>query len=368
MVVVIKTISEGTVHCTITVTKQPLMSSKTAVVILNWNGKNFLEEFLPTMIKNTSNADIIVADNQSTDNSIEFLKSNFEDIRIIINHENGGFAKGYNDALGEIEGQYDYYVLINSDIEVTLGWLDPLVKLLDENDEVAGAQPKVRSFHRKEYFEHAGASGGFIDKNYYPFCRGRIFDEVERDVGQYDNQKEVFWTTGACMIVRSKIYHELKGLDEDFFAHMEEIDFCWRAKKRGYSFYVEPRSLVYHVGGGTLNYENPRKTFLNFRNSLYTIHKNHNGFLFTKILWRLILDGVAGVKFLSALKFKHFGAVLKAHFTYYVQIGTLNKKRREIKKESQHFNSAGLYDASILWAYFFKGIKSFKGLNKRYFR
>jgi GT2 family glycosyltransferase len=343
------------------------MPSKTAVVILNWNGKSFLEEFLPTLIQNTSNADIIVADNQSTDDSLDFLANNFPDIHVIINDENGGFAKGYNDALTKIEGKYEYYVLINSDIEVTPNWLNPLEQLLNENSAIAGAQPKVRSFHRKEHFEHAGASGGFMDKNYYPFCRGRIFDEVEKDLGQYDNQKEVFWTTGACMIVRSKVYHEIQGLDEDFFAHMEEIDFCWRAKKRGYSFYVEPKSIVYHVGGGTLNYENPRKTYLNFRNSLYTIHKNHEGFLLGKILGRMILDGIAGAKFISAFKMKHFGAVLKAHFSYYGQVPNLNKKRRAIKKESTTFNSTGHYKASILWAYFFKGIKSFKGLNKRFF-
>lgn len=343
------------------------MSSKTAVVILNWNGKNFLEQFLPVLINKTSGADIIVADNQSTDDSLAFLNSNFPNVQTILNEENGGFAKGYNDALKKLEGKYQYYVLINSDIEVVSNWLNPLVKLLDDNADIAGVQPKVRSFHRREYFEHAGASGGFMDKNYYPFCRGRIFDEVEKDLGQYDNTKEVFWTTGACMIVRSKVYHELRGLDEDFFAHMEEIDFCWRAKKKGYSFYVEPQSMVYHVGGGTLNYENPRKTFLNFRNSLYTIHKNHEGFLLGKILWRMILDGIAGVKFLIALKFNHFGAVLKAHFAYYGQIKTLNRKRRAIKNDSKTFNSAGLYKASILWAYFFKGIKSFQGLNKRFF-
>lgn len=343
------------------------MSSKTAVVILNWNGKNFLQKFLPTLVQNTSGADIIVADNQSTDDSVHFLETNFSDIRVIINGENGGFAKGYNDALGKIEGDFDYYVLINSDIEVTANWLKPLVELLDKNPNIAGAQPKVRSFHKRGYFEHAGASGGFIDNNYYPFCRGRIFDSLEKDMGQYDNQKEIFWTTGACMIIRSKIYHEIGGLDEDFFAHMEEIDLCWRAKKRGYSFYVEPKSVVYHVGGGTLNYESPRKTFLNFRNSLYTIHKNHEGFLLGKIFWRMILDGLAGIKFLLSFKFNHFGAILKAHFHYYGQLVTLNQKRKMIKKESQIFNSAGNYKASILWAYFFKGIKSFQDLNKRFF-
>lgn len=343
------------------------MSPKSAVVILNWNGKNYLEQFLPTLIENTEDADIIVADNKSTDDSVEFVKTSFPNLQIIINDQNGGFAKGYNDALSKIEGKYEFYVLINSDIEVTPHWLNPLVRLLDQNPEAAGVQPKVLAYHRKEYFEHAGASGGFIDKNYYPFCRGRIFDAVEKDLGQYDNQKEVFWTTGACMIIRSKVYHDLGGLDETFFAHMEEIDLCWRAKQRGHSFFVEPKSVVYHVGGGTLNYESPRKTFLNFRNSLYTIHKNHDGFLFFKILWRLVLDGVAGLKFLFGLKFKHFSAILKAHFAYYSQVGKLNRKRKQIKKESSTFNTEGLYKASLLWAYFFKGIKSFQGLNKRFF-
>lgn len=343
------------------------MPSKTAVVILNWNGKSFLEKFLPKLISDTPKADIIVADNQSTDNSVAFLEDNFADIQLIINDENGGFAKGYNDALKKIEGKYDYYVLINSDIEVDSNWLDPLVKLLDENIEIAGAQPKVRSFHRRDFFEHAGASGGFMDKNYYPFCRGRIFDEVEKDEGQYNNLKEVFWTTGACMIIRSKVYHEVGGLDEDFFAHMEEIDFCWRAKKRGYSFYVEPNSIVYHVGGGTLNYESPRKTFLNFRNSLYTIHKNHEGVLMRKVLWRMVLDGVAAIKFLTSFKFKHFAAIIQAHFAYYGQLKKLNQKRMLIKKTSTSFNSTGHYRASILWAYFFKQIKTFKALNKRFF-
>lgn len=338
----------------------------TAVVILNWNGKGFLEKFLPSLIEHTNHADIIVVDNQSTDESVSFLKNNYPSLKCIVNASNGGFAKGYNDGLSRIEGQYDNYVLINSDIEVTPNWLDPLVeKMKDPN--VAGAQPKVLAYDRRSQFEHAGASGGFIDKNYYPFCRGRIFDEVEEDKGQYDNEKEIFWSTGACMIIKAKVYHELGGLDEDFFAHMEEIDLCWRAKKMGYSFYVVPSSLVYHVGGGTLNYESPRKTYLNFRNSLYMIHKNHDGWLFGKIVYRMVLDGIAGAKYLISLNGKHFVAILKAHFTYYGKLNVLNKKRKHIKSISSEFNRAGFYKASLLWAYFFKGIKTFKGLNKRFF-
>ncbi len=338
----------------------------TAVVILNWNGKTFLEQFLPALIKNTPAATIIVADNNSSDESVSFLSKNYPNIEVIQNKSNGGFAKGYNDALALLKGRFSNYVLINSDIEVTPGWLEPLVQKVNQKN-VAGAQPKVRAYHRRSHFEHAGASGGFIDKNYYPFCRGRIFDAVEPDNGQYDNEKEIFWTTGACMIIRADIYHELGGLDADFFAHMEEIDLCWRAKKSGYSFYVVPDSLVYHVGGGTLTYENPRKTFLNFRNSLFMIHKNHEGWLFGKIIYRMILDGIAGLKYLASFNGKHFNAILKAHFAYYRQLKTLNKKRKAIKESTTTFNKTGLYKASLLWAYFFKGVKSFKGLNKRFF-
>lgn len=340
---------------------------KTAVVILNWNGLTFLKQFLPTLIQNTTDATIVVVDNQSTDESLAYVQENHPEVELILNESNGGFAKGYNDGLSQLKGRFEYYVLINSDIEVTENWLIPLVGKLDEHPEIAGVQPKVLSYHKKTHFEHAGASGGYIDKNYYPFCRGRIFDEVEEDLGQYDNDKEVFWTTGACMLVRADVYHRLGGLDEDFFAHMEEIDFCWRAKKQNYSFYVVPSSKVYHVGGGTLNYENPRKTYLNFRNSLFTIHKNHEGWLFGKVFYRLILDGIAAGKYLVGFQFKHIFAIVKAHNAYFRSINVLNRKRKQITKESTKFNKEGLYKASLLWAYFFKRIKKFEGLNKRFF-
>ena len=340
---------------------------KTAVVILNWNGLSFLKQFLPTLIEHTSDATIVVVDNQSTDESLVYVRENHPAVEVIVNESNGGFAKGYNDGLNQLKGRFEYYVLINSDIEVTPNWLNPLVDKLEENPQIAGVQPKVLAFHKKTHFEHAGASGGFIDKNFYPFCRGRIFDEVEEDTGQYDNDKEVFWTTGACMAVRAEIYHQLGGLDEDFFAHMEEIDFCWRAKKQNHSFYVVPASKVYHVGGGTLNYESPRKTYLNFRNSLYTIHKNYDGWLFGKIVYRLILDGVAGAKYLTSFQFKHIFAIVKAHNSYFGSLSVLKKKRKQIQQESTEFNKEGLYKASLLWAYFFKRIKTFKNLNKRFF-
>ncbi len=338
-----------------------------AVVILNWNGIKFLKQFLPTLIASTPEAQIVVVDNCSSDGSIRYLSDHYPDVKTIENHENGGFAKGYNDGLEHLKGQFEYYAIINSDVEVTFNWLAPLVKKMNENANIAGVQPKVLAQHNKTHFEHAGASGGFMDKNYYPFCRGRIFNETEEDQGQYDNEKEIFWTTGACMVVRSSVFHQLEGFDKDFFAHMEEIDFCWRAKRMGYSFYVVPASKVFHVGGGTLNYESPRKTYLNFRNNLYTIHKNHEGWLFGKIVWRMSLDGLAGFQYLLKFRLKHFIAVLKAHFSYYLNISKLQKKRKEIKQRSTNHNKAGYYNASILWAYFFKRIKSFKRLNKRFF-
>jgi len=340
---------------------------KTAVVILNWNGLTFLKQFLPTLIKNTSEATIVVVDNQSTDESLTYVRGNHPEVEVIVNESNGGFAKGYNDGLNQLKNRFEYYVLINSDIEVTVNWLNPLIDKLENNPQVAGVQPKVLAYNKKTHFEHAGASGGFMDKNYYPFCRGRIFDEVEEDLGQYDNDKEIFWTTGACMVVRAELYHQLGGLDENFFAHMEEIDFCWRAKKQNHSFCVVPTSKVYHVGGGTLNYENPRKTYLNFRNSLYTIHKNHEGWLLGKMFYRMVLDGIAAVKYLLSFQFKHFFAVINSHFSYYKHIPVLRKQRKKIQLENTKFNKVGMYKASLLWAYFFKRIKKFEGLNKRFF-
>lgn len=341
--------------------------STTAIVILNWNGVDFLHQFLPSVTAYSVGYDIIVADNASTDDSIAFLQKNYPTIKIIINSSNGGFAKGYNDALSQLQGQYDYYLLLNSDIEVTNNWLQPLVETLDKNSSIAGVQPKVKSFHRKNYFEHAGAAGGMMDKNYYLFCRGRIFDTVEEDHGQYDYPTEVFWTSGACMLIRSSVFHELKGFDASFFAHMEEIDLCWRAKNQGFSFMIEPSSVVYHVGGGTLNYESPRKTFLNFRNSLYTIHKNHHGWLFGKMFYRLILDGIAGAKYALSFKFKHVGAIIKAHFAYYGQLSVLSKKRKELKSLRNNPTTSGLFRGSILFNYFVKGIKKFDQLDKKRF-
>lgn len=335
-----------------------------AIVILNWNGKHFLKDFLPSVIKYSKDARIIVADNASSDDSISLLTNEFPTIEIIQNDQNGGFAKGYNDALKKVESPY--YLLLNSDVEVSENWLVPLLKTM-ENPKIAGCQPKVLSFANKTKFEHAGAAGGYLDRNYYPFCRGRIFNETEKDTHQYDGEAEVFWTSGACMLIRSELYHKVGGFDELFFAHMEEIDLCWRIKKLGYQFKIIPSSEVYHVGGGTLDYLSTKKTYLNFRNSLYMITKNHVGWLFPKLFYRMLLDGIAATMFLFSGKPKHFWAVFMAHVDFYKHLKIMLKKRKELREIATDFNKTGLYRGSILWAKYFKGIRSFSNLNMRLF-
>lgn len=337
--------------------------SQIAVVILNWNGKSLLEKFLPVVLRYSGNAVIYVTDNCSTDGSIAFVQQNFPSVQVIINSQNGGFAKGYNDALKQVNEPY--YLLLNSDIEVTENWLTPLLEAIQKDNTVA-VQPKIKSLHKKTHFEHAGACGGFIDSNFYPFCRGRIFDIVEEDTSQYDYPTEVFWTSGACMLIRKEIYWKVGGLDSDFFAHMEEIDLCWRIKKRGFSLQVIPSSTVYHVGGGTLDYESPRKTFLNFRNSLLMITKNYDGWLFGKIFYRLCLDGIAGAMFLLKGKPKLTLAIVKAHFAYYKLLKNTLAKRE--KENLLTFKSiSGVYNGSILWVFYIHGTKVFSKLNARKF-
>lgn len=335
-----------------------------AIVILNWNGRNFLEQFLPSVCDCSNGAKIIVADNASTDDSVNFVKEHYPTIELIINDSNGGFAKGYNDALKHVNAEL--YLLLNSDIEVSENWLEPLLDTM-KDPQVAGCQPKVLSFHEKSLFEHAGASGGFLDHNYFPFCRGRIFDKFEHDEGQYDAPMEVFWATGAALLIRSELFHKVGGFDEAFFAHMEEIDLCWRLKKQGYKFMVAPQSKIYHVGGGTLPYLSPRKSYLNFRNSLFMIVKNHEGNLFFKLFNRLILDGIAGIRFMSRGEWKHLASVFNAHIAMYKRLPHLLKQRKEIKLHSSSFNAQGLYRGSILWARYFKGVAKFKELNQRLF-
>lgn len=331
-----------------------------AVVILNYNGENFLEKFLPNVIEHSQNATIYVADNCSTDNSVAYLKSNFPDVKLIINTENGGFAKGYNDALKHVKS--DYYILLNSDIEVTPNWITPCIELLEKDKTIAALQPKVLAYHNKTHFEHAGAAGGYLDHDFYPFCQGRIFEEVEFDNGQYNRSHEVFWATGACLFIRAELYHSIGGLDDDFFAHMEEIDMCWRLKQQNHKIYYCADSTIYHVGGGTLNYDNPKKTYLNFRNSLFMIAKNYDGNLFLKIFKRLLIDGLAGVMFIFKFQFKHCWAIIRAHFAFYGNLKTLLQKRKAIKQSRTTFNSVGLFKGSIIVNKYFKGVKKFSDI------
>ena len=335
-----------------------------AVVILNWNGKAYLERFLPSVIQYSGNARIIVADNHSTDDSIHFLNTHFPSIEIVQNDVNGGFAKGYNDALRKIDATY--YLLLNSDIEVTENWLEPLLTCIQQEGVVA-CQSKVLSYKNKQMFEHAGASGGFLDSNYYPFCRGRILEIIENDEGQYDNEIEIFWASGACLLIKAEAFHQEKGFDELFFAHMEEIDLCWRLKRKGHRIKVVPSSVVYHVGGGTLDYMSPQKTYLNFRNSLLMITKNHDGNVFMKIFYRLILDGMAGLLFFAKGSPRHTYSVLRAHFSYYRLLTTMLKKRYEMKETHTQFNKEGVYRGSILWAKYVKKIHRYAQLNLRLF-
>lgn len=332
------------------------MYKKVAVVILNWNGKSFLEKFLPSVIEYSPEAEVIVADNLSSDDSIAFMQEKHPSIRTIQNGENGGYAKGYNQALSKIKA--DYYLLVNSDIEVSKGWLKPLIQFMDENTQAAAVQPKILAYHDKTEFEYAGASGGYIDYLGYPFCRGRIFDSLEKDLGQYDDVQEVFWATGACMMVRSSAFQQAGGFDEDFFAHMEEIDLCWRLKSLGHKNYVVPQSHVYHVGGGTLPKNSPFKTYLNFRNNLLLLHKNLKPSEFYKIfIFRLILDGVAGVKFLLSGQFKDVGAIIKAHFHFY------SRMKKNAKKRIASDHKMDSYPRSIVLQYYAFGKKKYTDLN-----
>jgi hypothetical protein len=339
------------------------MTKKVAVVILNWNGKGFLEKFLPGVIKNSEGmAEVIIADNDSTDGSVEYLQQNFPKIKIIINEENGGFAKGYNDALAKVEA--DYYVLLNSDIEVTPNWIEPVIQLMESNDQIAACQPKLRDFFNRESFEYAGAAGGFLDKYGYPFCRGRLFQSLEKDQAQFNDELEIFWATGACLFVKANIYHQLGGLDERFFAHMEEIDFCWRAKNKGFKIMYCPNSTVYHVGGGTLPKRSWRKTYLNMRNNNIMLYKNlPSNRLFKVFIARLVLDGAAAFKFLIDGGIKDMFAVVYAHWSFFPLLPQLHKERKKEKPKPV----SKIYKGNIAIDYFFRGVRKFSDLDHNKF-
>jgi GT2 family glycosyltransferase len=320
---------------------------KIAVVILNWNGVKLLEQFLPSVIQYSPEATVYVADNASTDESIVFVKNNYPTIKIVQNKTNQGFAGGYNDALQHIDAEI--YALVNSDIEVTENWLKPILDTFEAEPETAIIQPKILDFKKKDHFEYAGAGGGFIDQFGYPFCRGRIFDTLEKDNGQYNDKIEIFWASGACFFIRSAVYKELKGFDEDFFAHQEEIDLCWRTINRGYKIKYNSESTVYHVGGATLQQANPKKTFLNFRNSLLMLTKNlPQDALFKVLIIRMLLDGVAGVKFIFEGQFAHCLAIIRAHFSFY-RLFLRNYKKREKKQIEIYFKTK-----SIVYGYYVK--------------
>lgn len=320
---------------------------KIAVVILNWNGAKLLKEFLPSVVKYSSEASIYVIDNASSDDSLLVLKEEFPSVKIIQNIENYGFAKGYNEGLQNIEEEI--YCLVNSDIEVTENWLTPILSLFESHPNTAIIQPKILDYKKKNHFEYAGAGGGFLDKFGYPYCRGRIFDTIEVDYGQYDDTQQIFWASGACFFIRKNVFRKLNGFDADFFAHQEEIDLCWRSFNHHYDTFYCGKSTVYHLGGGTLSNSNPRKTFLNFRNSLLMLTKNLPAQSLLYILFgRLILDGIAGIQLLFKGKFKHLFAIIKAHFSFYALFFKTVKKRKST-------NNAKYYNkTSIVFAYFIK--------------
>lgn len=326
---------------------------KIAVVILNWNGVKLLEQFLPSVIQYSPEADIYVADNASTDNSLKYLTENFPSVKIVKNESNFGFAGGYNEALNHIDASV--YALINSDIEVTENWLLPIITTFENEENTVIIQPKILDYKNKNYFEYAGAAGGFIDKYGFPYCRGRLFDTLEKDEGQYDDNCNLFWASGACFFIRAKVFHELKGFDADFFAHQEEIDLCWRVINKGYVIKYNSKSKVFHVGGATLQQGNPRKTELNFRNSLLMLTKNLPKKELYKVLFiRMILDGVAGIQFLLKGKINHFWAIIKAHGAFYTLYSCNFKKRDGFQTEKYYTVK------SIVYLYFIKNIKTFK--------
>lgn len=333
---------------------------KTAVVILNWNGTKFLRQYLPSVVDySLPSAEVFVIDNASTDESIAFIEQHYPQIHIVKNDKNYGFAQGYNEGLKHIEAEY--YCLLNSDVEVSPAWLDSIITFMDTHKEVAVCQPKLLSYLHKDEFEYAGAAGGFIDKYGYPFCRGRLFTCMEKDKGQYDDIAELFWATGACMFVRSDIYRSLGGLDDDFFTHMEEIDFCWRVKNAGYRVMCYPKSVVYHYGGGTLQTGSPKKTYYNFRNNLIMLYKNlptHR--LFPVFCMRFFYDIIAALRFLFDSGIRDFFAVFKAHLSFIKGFKKSVAKRRMLQNKPY---CTKMYKKDIILQYFFLKKKKYSDLN-----
>ena len=338
---------------------------KLAIVILNYNGEHFLQQFLPSVLAHADGFPVYVADSASTDDSVAIVQRHFPTVRVIELGRNEGYAGGYNLALEQIRTQFGgatYYALINSDIEVTPNWIAPILQLFDANPTIAACQPKIRDYNQRDYFEHAGAAGGCIDYLGYVFCRGRVFATFETDHGQYNDNQRIFWSTGACFIVRASVFHQVGGFDANFFAHMEEIDFCWRIQRLGYEAWACGESMVYHVGGGTLHKSNPHKTFLNYRNSLFMLYKNlpANG-LWAKLLLRLVLDGLSSVLFVKAGQWADVWAIIRAHFAFYGALGRLRQQRKALQPATQ-LTKLPVYKSSVVWAYFAKGKRKYSEL------
>lgn len=336
-------------------------ASETAIVILNWNGLRYLREFLPSVVAHSPGCQIIVADNASTDGSVSFLQQHFPQVRIILFTENYGFCDGYNKALRQVEATY--YVLLNSDVSVPEGWLEPITAMMHADASIAVCQPKINAQQHPGYFEYAGAGGGMLDKLGYPFCRGRLFETLEEDNGQYNDVQEIFWATGACMFVRAAVFHTLGGLEPAFFAHMEEIDFCWRAKNAGYKVMYNGHCHVLHVGGGTLHKSNPRKTYLNFRNGLALLYKNiPSKELVTTLAIRIVLDWIAALRMVVAGQTKDAQAVLNAHADLFRHRHYWQHQRKAQQPKGNFPFMTGVFRGSIVWNYFIRQKRTVKEL------
>ncbi len=334
----------------------------TAVVVLSYNGKKWHELFLPAIVAEAATGyEVIVADNASTDDTADYVRENFPTVKLLQIPVNRGFSNGYHEALKRIRAKY--YILLSADFEVTPGWYPPLINAMHRYGGLAACQPKIRYWREREMFEYAGAGGGFKDKLGYLFCRGRIFADIEKDEGQYDDDIEVFWASGGCLMVRADLYEKVGGLDPDLYAHMEEVDLCWRLKNAGYKIGYIGGSTVYHVGGSVISYGSPQKLFYNFRNSLILLLKNERG---SKLLWlfplRLVMDGIAGIQMLVKGNIKGTFTIIKAHFNFYGNIGKWLQRRKEAKKLVTHRNPEGYYKGSIVWDYFILRKRTFPKL------